>query len=316
MREIMLPWVNNRLLKEYNILSIPYGNFMDYQKPEKGWQPAGPQAMYLTNYIGLRNRMAILLENYAYADYKTRILGNYYFLLSALDYCHSHSQEIQSLVQEADKTTIQKGLDPSSASTFALIYDLKPLKDPITIQGWEMEVIPQEGQRWPKIKKTDRDRSFTLPFYCDYIPAKTIPFPHAYLITIADSTIANKLQQHGIIVDELTSNTKLAVESFFVNSIKGDDRIYQGHRRNSVSGEYRTETREFPAGTLFVSTAQPLGRLVSYMLEAECDDGLVAWNFFDRLIVSQWGNEFQIYPVHRLLNPAQLAKRRLPSQVK
>jgi hypothetical protein len=60
MREKMLPWVNNRLKDKYNTLSIPYGNFMDFRRPEKGWRPAGPQAMYLTNYIGLRNRMAIL----------------------------------------------------------------------------------------------------------------------------------------------------------------------------------------------------------------------------------------------------------------
>ena len=33
--------------------------------------------------------------------------------------------------------------------TFAVKYDLKPLKDKVTILGWEMEVIPMESGRPP-----------------------------------------------------------------------------------------------------------------------------------------------------------------------
>jgi hypothetical protein len=301
--------VNGRLKAKYKTLSIPYGNFMDFRNPEKGWRPAGPQARYLTNYIGLRNRMAILLENYAYADYKTRVFGNYHFLLSVLDYCHSHSEDIQSLIRKADTETTQRGQNPSPSDTFALTYDLKSLKEPLTIQGWDMEVIPQEDRPWPKIKKTDRERTFTIPYYCDFVPKTTIARPHAYLISRTDPTITDKLKTHGIMVEELTSAISLEVESFLITKIKGAERIYQGHRMNSVTGEYRTVTKEFPAGTIFVTTAQPLGRLVSYMLEAECDDGLLVWNFFDRFIVPQWGSETQVYPVYRLLRPVPLAKK-------
>jgi len=312
MRDTMLPRVSRHLRDHHKTLSIPYGNFMDFKNPEKGWRPAGPQAMYLTNYIGLRNRMAILLENYAYAPYKTRVFGNYHFLMSVLDVCHSQSQDIQRLVQEADKGTIQMGMDPFSADGFAFTYDLKPLKNPITIQGWEMEVIPQEGRPWPKIKKTDKVKKYTLPYYCDFIPKKTIAYPHAYLMAKSDPAIITKLQQHGITVEKLTTAVRLEVESFLIHNIKGADRIYQGHRKNSVSGEYQTANMDFPAGTIVVSTAQPLGRLVSYMLEAECDDGLLAWNFFDRFIVPQWGDRSQVYPVYRLLKPRKLAKIALP----
>ena len=50
-----------------------------------------------------------------------------------------------------------------------------------------------------------------------------------------------------------------------------------------ITGEYKKEQMTFPAGTIMVRTAQPLGRLVCYLLEPESDDGLVDWNFFDRL---------------------------------
>ena len=42
------------------------------------------------------------------------------------------------------------------------------------------------------------------------------------------------------------------------------------------------------------------------MLEPESDDGLVYWNYFDRYLQAQWSNAPQVYPVYRLLTPANL----------
>ena len=305
MRETMMPWVNKTLKDKYNTLSIPYGNFMDFKDPEKGWQPAGPQSRYITNYIGLRNRMALLLENYAYADYKTRVYGNYFFLRAVLDYCYAHNTEIEQLIKKVDQRTIQKGSNPESSDIFATSYDLKPLKEPVTILGWEMESDP-EARGYPRVRKTEIERTYTLPYYCDYIPKTSIPFPFAYLLTVSDADIITKLYQHGILVEKLTSPMNLEVESFKVTEVKGAERIYQGHRMNSVKGEYATETKDFPVGTIFVRTAQPLGNLVAYLLEAESDDGLLVWNYFDKYIVPQWRRGPQTYPVYRLLKPVTL----------
>ncbi len=304
-REIMMPWVNKTLKDKYNTLSIPYGNFMDFKDPEKGWQPAGPQCRYITNYIGLRNRMALLLENYAYADYKTRVLGNYHFLRAVLDYCYVYNTEIQQLILAADRKMIQKGSNPTASDTFSTSYDLKPLKEPITIIGWEMEPNP-EPEVYPRYRKTEVERTYTVPYFCDYIPKTGIPFPFAYLLTVNDDDLITKLDQHGILVEKLTAPKTLEVESFKITEVKGSARLYQGHRMNSIKGEYATETKNFPAGTFFIRTAQPLGYLLAYLLEAESDDGLIVWNYFDKYIVPQWRRGPQIYPVYRLLKPAAL----------
>jgi hypothetical protein len=301
----MMPWVNTTLKDRYKTLSIPYGNFMDYKDPEKGWRPAGPQSRYITNYIGLRNRMALLLENYAYADYKTRVYGNYFFLRAVLDYCHDFSAEIQQLILKTDQRMIQKGSNPAASDSFATSYDLKPLQEPLTILGWEMEANP-EARGYPRIRKTEVERTYTIPYYCDYIPKTSIPFPFAYLLTVNDVGIITKLHQHGISTEKLTAPVKLEVESFKITEVKGEARIYQGHRMNSVKGEYTTEIIDFPAGTLFVRTAQPLGNLVAYLLEAESDDGLLVWNYFDKYIVPQWRRGPQTYPVYRLLQSVKL----------
>jgi hypothetical protein len=63
---------------------------------------------------------------------------------------------------------------------------------------------------------------------------------------------------------------------------------------------------EFPAGTLFVTTAQPLGRVAAALLEPESDDGLLAWNFFDRYLTRGWGSV--PFPIYKLIRPADFAK--------
>jgi hypothetical protein len=307
MREKMMPSINKNLREKYKVLSIPYGNFMDFKNPEKGWRPSGPQPRYITNYISLRNRLAILNENYAYADYKTRVMGCYYFLLSILEYCYDHKDGIAQLIRSADRKTIQRGMRPSEDDTFAVEYDLKPLKDKVTILGWEMEVIPMESGR-PRVKKKDKKKTYIIPYFSDFVPKRSVPFPYAYLIPAASPEITEKLLQHGLSVEKLREPVSLEVESFRIKEIKGASRLYQGHYLNSVKGEYHLEKKEFPEGTLFIATAQPLANVAAYLLEPESDDGLLVWNFFDRYVVSQWRRELQTYPVYRLLKPVNLVK--------
>jgi len=307
MRRKMMPAIQKNLKIKYNTLSIPYGNFMDFRNPEKGWRPAGPQPRYLTNYMGLRNRLAILNENYAHADFKTRVQGCYHFLHSILDYCSLNKDEIKGLIAQADRNTILAGANPTEKDTFALEYDLKPLKDPVTIIGWEMEV--QEGQgRYPRVKKTDRKKTYKVPYYTDYIPKKSISLPFGYLIPASEKNIAAKLIQHGIIVERLVRPASVEVENFLVKELKAGPRLFQGHHMNSVKGEYKTETKTFPAGTFFVATGQILGKVAAYLLEPESDDGFLAWNFFDKDLVAEWSRAMKIYPACRILKPVFLAK--------
>jgi hypothetical protein len=307
MRDKMMPSINRGLRKKYSTLSIPYGNFMDFREPEKGWRNFGHQPRYVTNYVGLRNRLSILNENYSYADYKTRVHGCYHFLLSILDYCNTHKDEIVNLIAQADQRTVQKGSNPTEYDPFAVEFEVKPLEEKITILGWEMEVISTEQGR-PRIQKSEREKTYILPYYSDYVPKRSVRFPHAYLLPFPDAKVQDKLHHHGIIIERLSVPTTLEVETFQLEEIKGDERLYQGHRMNSVKGKYLIEKREFPSGTLFITTAQPLGNLAVYLLEPESDDGLCVWNFFDRYLVPQWGRQPVSYPVFKLMNPAALAK--------
>ena len=309
-RDKMLPAVDAALEKKYGTLSVPYGDPMDFKDMEKGWQTFGHEPRYMTNYVGLRDRLSVLIENYNYADFRTRVAGNYHMLQALLDYCWANAAELQRLVTDADARTIQSGLAPAETDTFGLDIEVRPLPGKVSIQGYEMEApaSPAEGGGpFPRMRPTDRKKIYTMPYYADFVAKRTVRLPFAYLIPLAGTDIPDKLRQHGIAVERLTAPVTLETEAFRPKEIKGAERLYQGHRTNSVKGEYAVEKREFPKGTWLVRTAQPLGRLAAYLLEPESDDGLLVWNYFDRDIVSQWGRGAQTYPVYKLYVPQGLA---------
>ncbi len=307
MRDKMMPAVGATLEKRYGVLSIPYGTPVDFRDMEKGWRTFSHQPRYMTNYIGLRNRLSILDENYSYADFKTRVMGNYHLLKAILDHCRTHGEEMVRLVAEADRRTVERGFAPQEPDTFGLDIDVRALPEKISVRGYEMEVIPREGSSFPQLKRTDRKRTYVMPYLADFYPKRSVRLPHAYLIAVHDEDVLAKLKQHGLAVERLAEPAALEVEAFHIKEIKGAERLFQGHRMNTVTGEYTVERREFPAGTLVVRTAQPLGNLAAYLLEAESDDGLLVWNAFDRHIVAQWGRGAQTYPVYKLYAPVSMA---------
>ena len=307
MRDRMMPAIQKDLKKKHQILSIPYGNFMSYREPEKGWNPAGPEPRYITNYVGMRNRMAILNENYSYADFKTRVWGCYYFLKEILAYCAAHSEEVRNLVQSADEQAALRGMNGAPTDSLIIAYDVRPAAKKIQIIGYEMKVTPREQGR-PRIERTDKEVTYTVPYFCDFVSKRAIRYPRGYFITLQDPAIADLLMRHGIVTEKLTEPVTLEVETFLVKELKSAERPYQGHHMNTVTGQYERTVKTFPEGTLFVSTAQPLGPLAAYLLEAESDDGLLVWNWLDRYLVQQWGRGYMDYPVYRLLEPVSLVK--------
>jgi len=303
MRDTMMPALQKHLKNKYNTLAIPYGNFMGREM--NGWATFSHQPRFVTNYVGLRNRMAILIENYAHAPFKTRVLGNYHYVKSILDYCTDQQDAIRTLIREADLATVKRGMSPTQQDTFAVEFEVKPLKDPVTILGYEMEIEEREGAR-PRMRRTDKTKTYTIPHHADFQPKRSVAYPAAYLIELQVPKVLEKLQLHGIVVERLLQPASLEVESFQVAELKGSERLYQGHRMNTVTGEYKSESREFGEGTLIIRTAQPLASLASYLLEPESDDGLLVWNYFDRYLVPQWSRSPQTYPVYKLYTPQPL----------
>ena len=70
MRDEMMPVVAQTLESKYNVMNCYYGIFPDREHHEKGWLNYAAEPRYLFDYVGVRNRLAILNENYVYADFR------------------------------------------------------------------------------------------------------------------------------------------------------------------------------------------------------------------------------------------------------
>ena len=311
----MMPDIRKRLKKEYNTLSIPYGNYRNPRKPEEGWVAAGAEPRYLTNYYGLRNRFSILLENYAYADFKTRVWGNYHFLLSVLEYCDAHLDEMRAMTRQADLATIRRGQRPSETDSFAVAFKEVPLGRSITIQGYELDEIKDERGRM-RLSKSDRKAVYEVPLFHRYVATQKVRMPAGYLIQLNDPAVIENLLGHGILVEQLEAELKMEVEAFQITEVQpatnpygGGVRSNQGHYLNTVQGKTQNVEKVFSPGTFYVPTGQPLGDLAAYLLEPQSDDGLLLWNFFDRYITAQWGRQALDYPVYKCYEPVTAPRR-------
>ena len=305
MENTVWPGIEKRMRSQFDTLTIPHGDFLDATAPEAGWIPLGPEPRYLSNYVGLRNRLAVLDEQYPYADCKTRVQGSYDLMISFLDLRHDQRDRIGTLISEADRRTIERGLNPSADDVFIVEHGREALQRPVTIRGYEMEV-EGEGRR-QRVRPTETRRTYRdVPYLAKYTAEQAVPFPRGYLISVSDPEIIGKLHQHGIVVERLLEPARLAVEVFTASSLTGSERSMQGHYTSTVEGQAALAEREFSAGTYYVRTAQPLANVAAYLLEPQSDDGFVFWNYFDRYLAFQWWPEPKEYPVYKLYESVPL----------
>jgi len=300
MRDNMMPSVHKTLWEKYAVENVFYGEFLDRGNIDTAWSSYACEPRYLVNYIGIRNRLAILNENYVYADFESRVNGCYHLLLTILEFAANNKTVIKEMLNNADQRLINRESNIGVADSFAVEYEGVPTPEKITIKAIEADTIPGMKGYW-RYKQSDRKRTVTVDYIADYFATRSIKMPYAYILSVPDSEVLELLKAHGIQVEKLEEKINVEVEQFNISEIKASKRLYQGHYMNTLNGEFETIKKEFIPGTYLVKTAQPLGNLAAYLFEAQSDDGLTRWNFLDRYLVPQWGRGFYPYPVYRLM---------------
>lgn len=264
LRQKMMPRVTNAMQSE-GLSTFYYGNF---DRDHTTWTTYGFEPRYSTEYVGLRGRLAVLSEAYSYIPYRDRILATKAFVTACLDDVIASSATVAELIRNADGQ-----LTASSAS------DAQPISLPL-----DAEVAPFEQTFVVKGYKDDQPHDYTCRFLGDFQPTLTTTLPAAYLVPAAHEKVVALLQKHGIQISQLSEDRSLEVEIDRLTELKRSERPFQGHRMQRAGSVRRTELHQIPAGTWIVRTNQPLGRLASYILEPQSNDGLVVWNFLDDVI--------------------------------
>lgn len=257
-RDRMLPSIRARAKRENGYELFDYGNVQG-----GGWYTYGQEGRYVTNYVGLRNRIAILSEAMSYLSFRERVAVTKWFVGAVVQYAYDNAEEIRAAVVEADRRAAAlQGQELGVRFDFAS-------------RGEEEVLLEKEGTaRGLNIGEVQPVR---MGVFDRFRATKNRTMPTAWVLPADATGAAELLARHGVIVERTLEEWSGAGEWFEISSLQRARNAFQGHRLVTLEGRYIPGAVRVPEGSFLVRSSQPLARLAFHMLEAESLDGVIAW---------------------------------------
>ena len=253
------------------------------------WETFDHRPRFNNNYIGLRNRFALLSEAFAYLTFQDRILATNRFIDETMTFAKAHADRIRKAADAADKQRLIGARLPLRAE----------MQNTGTIEVLMGEVAdekhPVDGHIMQLRKEVKNPE--TMADYSTFAGLEPERVPSAYFLPPTLTDAIERLKAHGVVLTSLTKPTTVAVEEFRIASNTTAPNAFQNHNERTLTGAWQPADRQLPAGTLRIDLAQPLARLAFYLIEPRSDDGLVDWNVLDAAVKAA-----TIYPIVRTRN--------------
>ena len=271
----------NASLATQGSLPLPfYPAFVVDDDPMSGFslRPSSPR--YSTGYWGLRNRVAILLETHSWKDYPTRVRVTRNFIVDLLELARDQAGEWQRIAYAADDSASHL-----AGSRVPLEFVNTKQAHIVAFRGYEYEstlssisgdLVTRYDPSKPAIWK--------VPFYDQVSANYEVTAPGAgYIVAAAHAGwLAPKLRGHAIEFEVIARAQSAApLQTYRATKVTIATATFENHVEMKVIGAWRAETRDIPAGSLFVPIAQPKARLVMALLEPQAPDSYVTWGFFN-----------------------------------
>lgn len=274
LRDEWLPTITTNVRARRGWETYHYGNVPRGTDAAPTWRTFDHRPRFNSNYVGLRNRLAILSEAYAYAPFDERVGATLTFVEELLSFAADRADAIAALVETAAAT-------PIAGTRLAVRAEPRRSTDPAEILLGRTEEVANPYTGAPMRRRLDVVEPTPMDAYIAFAGTAEETVPRAYFVPPDLTAVVDLLAAHGVEGAPLETAVTLAGERFLVSASRGADRLFEGHRIRTVDGAWEPADLELPAGTLRVPTDQPLGRLLFTLLEPRSDDGLVAWNYLD-----------------------------------
>lgn len=284
--------VPGRLLNAYNALDFSKGNVITSSEPR-----------FSDGYGDLRHLPTLLIENHSLKPYKQRVLGTYVLLESTLKLLANKGAELKSMVAK-DKAL--RPLDVPMA-----------WKVPQFIKGGSSSlgiVPPPDSFLMLGVKSVIRKSSITNTDFIEWLgqpitsmvatfkPSQPVDFiarPKGYMVPASSYDVIERLNLHGIKVEVLTKPKEISVEMYRIKEYKVSA-PYEGRTPVRASASVEKRSQVYAKGSIFVSTDQPLGDLVTLLLEPSSNDSFFSWGFFSSIFQrTEYIEEYIMEPMMR-----------------
>lgn len=265
-----------RLYRDLKALGHQPGDFLfleDGRQPDKGailWQ-AEPR--YSNGYGPLRNLPTVLVENHSLKGYQRRVLGTYALVQSALELLAEKGTDLQAAIaadRAARPAQLPLAFGRGDAPTLTTLAGVAFEHYQSPISGRQEIRWLGRPQSWPKVPVWPMDKATV-----------TATRPKAYLIPAQWQQVISRLAEQGIAMTRLDSPTQVKARQFWIDSADFAASPYEGHFRVNPKGHWQEVTQTLPAGSVRISTDQPLGNLAMVLLEPAAPDSFLQWGFFN-----------------------------------
>ena len=321
-RDSMLPVLRDRMRTRDGFEVFDYGNFVSDGRGlvadttvAEGWETYDARPRFGTNYYGIRGRIGILSEAYSHDPLERRIGVTYAFVKEILSLVGERSAAIKALVARADSQPLVWGRSPDSLQVVAVRSEVTATPRLMNVIKEDMETTGDSSVTQPGVprgqRRTGRFKLVRMPVYDRFTSTLNRTPPAAYVLAPGDTAVITMLRLHGIRVDRSDTAWTARGESYVIDSIITAPRPFQGHHEVRLKGHWERGLQALPPKSFIVSTAQPRGALIVYLLEPESDDGFTTWNLFDCRL--QKGGRFPVKRIFDLRRGRGAASRRSSS---
>ncbi len=265
------PFINQQLEAAGHIPGpLVFGiDSMDFAKGIAQWT-ASPR--YSNGYGDVRHLPTVLVENHSLKPYRQRVLGTYVLLEQTLSLLGSQGKALQ-LAKKAD--------EQARPQRQVLAYQASDTPEPVAFKGIRYQKKRSEISKADYIEWLGEPLNYdALPVYWDKVPVVEVEVPKAYWIPPQHQEVIARLSLHGIRFSVLPAAKTLELQQLVASEPQFSSKPTEG--RFMVSSSFSAQWGSFslPAGSVRVSTDQPLGALAVALLQPQAPDSLLSWGFF------------------------------------
>jgi hypothetical protein len=265
-----------------NVISW-YLEFIDNRDLTLGTRDFNGSPRFSTGYVPLRNRAGILIETHMIKDYRSRVVGTYDFLRAALTEVNNDPERLRRVGREADLRTIEGRREYDPQQLYPLDFELTDDATPFELKAFQYTTEESEVSGDLRVVYSREPLDLTIPMYDTFRVTAAVAPPLYYIVPAQWSDVIEVLHAHGVQFRSLAQATEIEIESYRFTDVTWPAGPFEGRHMPNFKVEQTIETREFPAGSIVVPLAQPLGKLVLNMLEPEAPDSFAKWGFFNAI---------------------------------
>jgi len=242
-------------------------------------------------YGDARHIPSILVENHSLKPYDQRVLGMYVFLEHTL---RTIARELAPL-----RTAIatERARRPESV----------PLtwKVPADVQPQQVEILGVESRKTlspitgdVQVEWLGKPVTTRAPMRVASEVTSSVKPPRAYWVPAAWQEVIAKLDLHGIAYERIAAPREVDVTMYRLSNPKHDTSQFEGHVRVTTTTTPEKRKERFPAGSVRVSTDQPLGTLATLLLEPSSGDSFFQWGYFNSILaVTEYVEDYIMEPM-------------------